>query len=169
MDGGVKVTQWYNNYDKAVAFTWDDNVPWHKYVAEMFDKHGLKTTFFINTGLFYNWKSFVMNPFNYHRYKKIARNVHEIGTHTDRNINYMLLTTDQAEHEMILSSDRVHDLYGYWPATMSHPTSHYNETIDSLMALHYIDSRYSVRKDNDSSYCFCEFVRIIPLQSTKLR
>lgn len=163
----VDVTSWYNNYSKGVAFTWDDNVPWHKYVAEMFDKHGLKTTFFINTGIFYRWQDFVKHPRNLHRYKRIAKNGHEIGTHTDINHNYMTMTRKEAEHQMVLSSERVHEKFGYWPATMSHPTSHYDETIDSLMALHYIDSRYSVRKDNDSSYRFLRIRTMYPFSVYK--
>lgn len=120
----------------------------------MFEKHGLKTTFFINTGLFYRWQDRVKHPLNLSRYEDIAEAGHEIGTHTDINRNYMSMTLEEAEHQMVLSSERVHDKFGYWPATMSHPTSHYDEHIDSLMALHYIDSRYSVRKDSDSAYCF---------------
>lgn len=150
----VTITSWYENKSKAIAFTWDDNVPYHKEVAEMFNKHGLKTTFFINTGLFYRWQDRLKHPFNLRNYKRIAKKGHEIGTHTDCNKNYMLMTREEAERQMILSSERVHDKFGYWPATMSHPTSHYDETIDSLMALHYIDSRYSVRKDNDFNYRF---------------
>lgn len=159
----IELCYWYHNYNKAVAFTWDDNVPWHKYVAELFNRQGLKTTFYVNTQKFYRWQDRIKFPFNLSRYKNIAAEGHEIGTHTDVNKSYMLMSLEEAEHEMVLSSERVHDKFGYWPATMSHPTSHYNEAIDSLMALHYIDSRYSVRKDNDSAYSFLRIRTRYPL------
>lgn len=149
-----KVCQWRDNYPKALAFTWDDNVPWHYEVAEVFDKYHLKTTFFINTGLFYNWKSVVLNPTNYFKYRAILKHGHEVGTHTSSNINLMSVDYKRAEWEVNTASEQLHDLFGYWPTAMSHPTSHYDTVVDSLCHLTYLDTRYSIRKDSDSSYVF---------------
>ena len=145
------MTTWIDGIDKALVFTWDDANPGASKVAEVFDKHGLKTTFFLNTSLLVDYHyNFIAPMRRRNTFKEIASSGHEIGSHTYSHAVLTKRTIDDVELEMTKSSDQILEIFGYRPATMSHPTSKYNETIDSLMRLHYIDSRYSVVNDNDS-------------------
>ena len=151
------MTEWLGDKPQVVSFTWDDTTPGHEEVAEIFDRYNLKATFFIVTHQYNNWKK----RFNFHRqrmkffdYKSLVGHGHEIGSHTAHHCNMINATLDSVYKECKQSSQDIFDRFGYYPTTLSHPTSHYNEKIDSIIHLHYLDSRYSTKKDEDSTIVF---------------
>lgn len=145
------ISQWRDGKEKAVVFTWDDNMAGAKAVADLFSEHGLQATFFLNTACFLNWKFNLLYPRRKAMFEEILNEGHEIGTHSHNNVNLLSIPRSRVESELVESSKTIHSLFGYIPSTMSHPTSHYDEYVDSVMALYYLDSRYSVLKDRDST------------------
>lgn len=134
-----------------MVFTWDDNVSGAKSVAEVFDRYGMKTTFFVNTAAYDNWKYRVRNPFMKGMFQHIVDNGHEIGSHTRNHKVLTQASEEEIKMELASSASDIQKLWGIVPSTMSHPTSKYNVTIDSLVHLYYLDSRYSIDKDRDST------------------
>ena len=126
-------------------------------MAEILEKNGVKGTFFIITyrvrNLKYRFFTF-LNRKSRIDYDGIFKRGHEIGSHTVNHCNMIHATLDSINMECKLSSEHIHELYGYYPTTLSHPTSHYNHEIDSVIHLHYLDSRYSTEKDSDSTIVF---------------
>lgn len=135
----------------ALVFTWDDNVSGAESVAEVFDKYGMKTTFFVNTAAYDNWKYRVRNPFMKGMFQQIVDNGHEVGSHTRNHKVLTQASEEEIKMELYSSATDIQKLWGIVPSTMSHPTSKYNVAIDSLVHLYYLDSRYSIDKDRDST------------------
>ena len=153
----ASVTEWRDNHPQVLSFTWDDTTPGHKEVAKLLDKYGVKGTFFIVTTQVKSWKVKLVTLWRRKssiNYDDIYKSGHEIGSHTAHHCNMIHATLDSVNRECQLSSEQIYDLYGYFPATLSHPTSHYNHQIDSIVHLYYLDSRYSTKKDSDSSIVF---------------
>lgn len=150
------IAPWYDGKDKAVVFTWDDTHVGSGKVADVFDSYDLKTTFFLNTAALDNVKFRLRYPFIKSMYQDIENHGHEIGTHTHNNVNLLMIPTNQIELELLESAEAIKRHFGFRPSTMSHPTSHYNEYVDSLTSLHYLDSRYSIAKDKDSTIRFMQ-------------
>lgn len=71
-----EIAKWYNNFDCAVSFRFDDNNPSHvKFVIPLLNKYGFKSTFMVNPGR------------NYKKYKNFWENElpvmgHKLGNHT---------------------------------------------------------------------------------------
>lgn len=145
------ITQWQGNKNKALVFTWDDNASGAKTVAEVFDKYGMKTTFFVNTAEYDNWKYRVRNPFMKGMFQRIVDDGHELGSHTRSHKVLTQATEEEIKMELFSSATEIHKLWGIIPSCMSHPNSKYNATIDTLVLLYYLDSRYSIAKDRDST------------------
>lgn len=71
-----EIATWEDWAKSAITFTFDDGaneVNSHSWAAEQLDKYGFKATFYVVTGWTSNW-----GP-----YQNIAKNGHEIGSHTD--------------------------------------------------------------------------------------
>lgn len=144
------ITTWKGGMDKAVVFTWDDMSVESEQVAEIFDEFNLPATFFINTAGLDKIKNRIKHPLLISMYNDFLEHGHEIGTHTRSHVNLAKVSLDEAAEEMKGASDDILKHFGYRPATMSYPTSHYNAQLDSIMRLSYLDSRYTVSHDSDS-------------------
>lgn len=151
------ISEWRDNYPQVVCFTWDDTTPGHEEVAELFNRYNLKTTFFIVSTQYNNWakrRFFHRQRMKFFDYKTVIEEGHEVGSHTAHHCNLINASLDSVYNECLLSSSQIYERFGYYPTTLSHPTSHYNEAIDSIIHLHYLDSRYSTAKDFDSTISF---------------
>lgn len=137
-------------------FTWDDTRLESEAIANIFNKFDLKTTFFLNTQALCSKKFILKHPFARSMYRNFVKAGHEIGSHTHKHVNLVEVTLEDAENEIKTSSDAIRDIFGYKPSTMSHPTSHYNWQIDSLTVLYYLDSRYSMAKDQESTIWYMQ-------------
>lgn len=145
------ITSWLGDKDKALVFTWDDNMKGARTVADVFNEHDKQTTFFVNTAAFDNWKFTVRHPLRKRMFGQILEEGHEIGSHTRNHKVLTKISAEEIESEMKSSKQDIYRLLGVVPTTMSYPTSKYNETVDSLMHLYYLDSRYSMDMDKDST------------------
>lgn len=143
--------QWMEGKEKAIVFTWDDTSIESESVAKLFDKYGYKATFFLNTQLLYSKRMRIEHPFIRSMYQDILNSGHEIGTHTHSHCVLTKVPDDKVQSELAVSSQKIFDLYGYKASTMSYPTSRYNNHIDSLMHIYYLDCRYTMDKDVDST------------------
>ena len=145
------ISQWLDGKEKAIVFTWDDTSIESEAVAKQFDMFGYKTTFFLNTQMLYSKKMRLKHPLIRSIYQDILNSGHEIGTHSHTHCVLTKVSLDKVEDELVTSSRKIQELYDYKVSTMSYPTSTYNEITDSLMRLHYLDCRYTMDKDNDST------------------
>jgi len=84
------VAPWFGGKEKAVVFTWDDCSYGIADVMGMFDKYGLKTTFFVNTAavddMYKKIRFFYKGTIN-GVLKDALANGHEISSHTHDHIN----------------------------------------------------------------------------------
>ena len=146
------ITTWLSAKEKAMVFTWDDYKSGAGDVADLFNKYGLKTTFYISTDLLDNWKFNFRHPWVKTIFKKILADDHEIGTHSHTHVNLLSIPRNQVEEQLSKSSDAFLKNFGFRPTSMSYPTSHYDKFTDSLVNKYYLDSRYSIQKDSDSTF-----------------
>ena len=146
-----EISKWLDGKEKAIVFTWDDTSIDSEPVAELFNKYGYKATFYINTQMLCSKKMRLMHPTIRSIYQDIINSGHEIGTHTHSHCVLTKVPLDKAESELVTSSQKIQELYDYKVTTMSYPTSTYNEKTDSLMRIHYLDCRYTMDKDTDST------------------
>jgi len=147
------VEKWPNGKEKVVVFTWDDCCHGISGVREIFDKYNIKTTFFVNTAIIDNWyvKIRLLYKGSISRVLKNAlKKGHEVSSHTHDHLKLTDISLTEVENQLKMSSNTIFEHFGYYPSTFSHPQSYYNETIDSLMRLYYLDSRYSVKNDSDT-------------------
>ena len=144
----------YDNKQKTIVFTWDDSAYGLEDVADIFNTHNFRTTFFINTKKVAEQPFSKRHPFR-RKLKNVINNVllkgHEISSHTHNHLRLGDVSNTEIEQEMSLSSKSIYDMFGYYPSTLSHPESVYSYSVDSIMHLYYLDSRYSMSKDNDST------------------
>ena len=148
-----EISPWAYGKKKVVVFTWDDCNHGIEDVSAVFNKHNLKTTFFVNTAamdnIYYRYRLFYKKPL-----VSVVENAlmdgHEVGTHTHNHINLSRTSLDVVNYELQTSSDVICEKFGFRPSTMSHPESCYNLDIDSIMRTIYLSSRYSMDNDKDS-------------------
>lgn len=166
MTVNCEIAQWYDGKKKAVVFTWDDCTHNIKGVREVFDDYGLKTTFYVNTAeidnTYLKFRLFYKGTLN-GVIEDVLENGHEVGSHTHDHVNLTKLTLSQVEEQLKKSSNSIFEKYGFYPSTLSHPNSCYNESIDSLMRLYFLDSRYSVHNDADTTIRYFQVRTSYPL------
>ena len=138
------ICYWYNGAKLAVSFTWDDSNPNHyKIIAPIFDKYNLKASFFpisntLRTGYYLEG------------YKQIAKNGHEIGSHTFSHKDLTTIPLQQVEFELLKSKQIINDSLNVNVVSFVHPYNKYNDSINTLVLMHYGFSRYAsvVSTDN---------------------
>lgn len=148
------ISQWYKGKSKAVVFTWDDCTFGIDGVREVFDKYNLKTTFFVNTALiddlYLKLRLFYKGTLD-NVVRRALEEGHEIGSHTHDHVNLTNISLDEVEYQYIQSSNLIYEKYGFRPTTLSYPNSCYNAAIDSLTRKYFVDSRYSIKNDRDTT------------------
>ena len=143
------ISKWPYNKEKVLCFTWDDANYTHLYMALIFKCFGIRETHFLNTNQLLNHHGFY-----HYLYKLIKPLGIDIGSHTQNHVVVTEIDEKTLRKELENSRQDIIDHFGIIPSTFSHPTSSYNERTDQIIHEYFLDSRYSVDKENDPRYKF---------------
>lgn len=103
---GFEVARWYNFYDAALTYSFDDNTKNQVPVAiPLLNRYGFKATFNVVTGWGPNWSSF----------KQAAQNGHEIASHTVSHVGYA------SDNELRQSKQTIEQNIGQECVTIAYP------------------------------------------------
>lgn len=133
---------------KALTFSYDDGVEQDIRLVEIFDKHGLKGTFNINTGSFAE-EGTVYKPGVIHRrmtkkqtYELFVNSPHEVAVHTLTHPFLEQIPTNMVINEVINDRKNIEEMFGVVTRGMAYPfgtTS--NEVVKALEACGIVYSR----------------------------
>lgn len=143
------ISKWPYNKEKVLCFTWDDANYTHLYMALIFKCFGIRETHFLNTN-----QLSIHHGFYHYLYKLIKPLGIDIGSHTRNHVVVTEIDEKTLRKELENSRQDIIDHFGIIPSTFSHPTSSYNERTDQIIHEYFLDSRYSVDKENDPRYKF---------------
>ncbi len=116
-DSYITVARWRGDRAAAISYTFDDGTIDHlTIVAPMFDRYGLKATFFINPGRT-DRASAATQPadpyrseyFNWHQCRAIAHAGHEIGCHGMEHQRLAALDDRQLVREIVTAKKRIEE------------------------------------------------------------
>lgn len=133
---------------KALTFSYDDAVEQDMRLVDIFDKHGLKGTFNINTGSF-SPEGTVHPEGQIHRrmtekqtYDLLANSPHEVAVHTLTHPYLEKMPAASAAYEVLGDKMNIEKLFGRITRGMAYPFGTYSqEVIDILKSCGIVYSR----------------------------
>lgn len=129
-----------SNFSKRkIVFTWDDNSCRHyRYIGPLFEKYGIRCTFYVNPG----WKCFEKKFLN--GYKELDSCGFEIGSHGFTHKHMMLLSKIEYEKQLSMSQKSLQKWLDHSITTFAFPHHEYSEEMLVLAKKYYLETRNSV-------------------------
>jgi len=128
-----------NNLEKALTLSYDDGVEQDIRLISILDKHGIKATFNINTGLF-SPEGKVFEPGRVHRRltEAAALNLyknspHEVAVHALTHPSLDKISVGAATYEVIEDRKNIEHLFGTITRGMAYPYGTYNDTVVDIL------------------------------------
>lgn len=119
---------------KALAFSYDDGVEADKRLMQIFNEHGLKGTFNLNSKLFgEECKCWHGKMGEEETYKAFANSPHEVALHGARHIFLNKVPLPEAVNEIVQNRLYLEDKFGRIVRGMAYPYNAYNEKIISVL------------------------------------
>lgn len=121
---------------KALTFSYDDGCTQDIRLIELFNRHGVKGTFNLNSGRFGNVADIVRLekykvPFSKIESEKVADTYrgHEVATHSYTHPNLCKISDEEIEREINLDIDTIEKLVGYRPLGHAYPGGDYTDHV----------------------------------------
>ena len=129
---------------KVITLSYDDGVVQDKRLIEILDKYGLKATFNINTGRYYQE---VVNPEKGRMTRESAmelfkNSVHEVAVHGYTHPYFHRLDSSELIYEITTDRKNIEEDYGVIARGVAYPFGRYNDdVIDVLRKCHIVYAR----------------------------
>ena len=158
----------WKGFNKAITFGFDDGVTQDIRLVEIFNKYGLKSTFFLNSGLFgQSWDLRCGNNTVLH--KKIlpseVRDLyagHEVASHTLTHPDITTLSDEELIKQVQEDVDNLSKICGYEVTGMAYPGGKYDQrtlrlikektTIQYARSTQFTKNYNNVQRDNLCEY-----------------
>ncbi len=145
---GIAPSRWLNDADAAISFTWDDNLPSHRRIAETFNEHDLPATFVVNPGQTESWDELKA------AYRAMHKQGHEIGNHSWSHARLPRLAPDRVVSEIDRANEEIEKTIGRRPISFVHPYNQTNPEVDEIVFEHNLIARISAPHGIDDRIIF---------------
>jgi peptidoglycan/xylan/chitin deacetylase (PgdA/CDA1 family) len=138
----VKIARFRGNADCAVSLTFDDAFPSQiEKAIPIFDKHGLRATFFVHTdNVKDTWAS------SWAAWRAAAATGHEVGSHTKTHVDLSQVRTPRKlRNEIEGSADLIEQHVGIRPLSFAYPFSVSNAEVERMVREVYLLDRSDCR------------------------
>lgn len=125
---------------RKIIFTWDDNSCRHyRYIAPLFEKYGVRCTFYINPG----WVSFEKKFLK--GYTQLNKVGFEIGSHGFTHKNMTKLSIEDYEIQLVKSKQLIQHWFNKPIQTFAFPHHEYTMNMLQLAKKYYVETRNTVK------------------------
>lgn len=125
---------------RKIIFTWDDNSCRHyRYIAPLFEKYGLRCTFYINPG----WTSFEKKFLK--GYTMLNKAGFEIGSHGFTHKNMTKLSSEDYLIQLVKSKQLIQQWFNQPIQTFAFPHHEYTMDMLQLAKKYFIETRNTLQ------------------------
>jgi len=123
----IKICRWKYDAPTCVIFSFDDNYNSHKKIAQIFDQHGLKCTFFVIT-----------NGMLEEDLKAIFANGHEIGSHTFSHPYLPTIDSSTLEFQIGKAKEMIENSFGTKCVSFAEPGNQRSPLSTKIIFSHHL-------------------------------